>query len=246
MEQQALTMDALIVHYNTQELTEAAIRSLWKHTPGARVTVFDNSDRWPFCCDFANGLDRVNGGDGRIEVIDNTAGQVVDWEKWLGQFPNKGETNNHYASAKHCYSVEVCMDKFPNGFLLMDSDVLIKRDVTRLCDTTQAVVGEIGRGSHPKRGGLMRFMPMLCWLNTPMLRAANVTFFNPQKMWALTDRQPDCWYDTGAWILDAVRKEHLPYRTFTLTDYALHFGHGSWKNKQDPMVWLRQNKSLWC
>ena len=41
-------MDVLIIHYNTPELTAAAIRSLWKHTPGARVTVFDNSDKRAF------------------------------------------------------------------------------------------------------------------------------------------------------------------------------------------------------
>ena len=37
-----------IVHYNTQRLTECAIRSLWRHTPDARVVIFDNSDRAPF------------------------------------------------------------------------------------------------------------------------------------------------------------------------------------------------------
>ncbi|MBR3467878.1 MAG: hypothetical protein IKH15_11760 [Bacteroidales bacterium] len=236
MEQGARTVEALVVHYNTQELTEAAVLSLWKHTPSARVTVFDNSDRRPF------DASRLGG---RLSVIDNTTGQVVEWEGWLRQFPRRGQTNNDYASAKHCYSVELCMDMFPGGFLLMDSDILLRRDVSPLCDPSQAVTGEIGRASHPKRGGLMRFMPMLCFVNTPLLRAAGASFFNPSKMWALTDRQPDCWYDTGAWLLESVLRAGLPHRTFALSDYALHFGHGSWKNKQDPMVWLRENSRLW-
>lgn len=40
-------MRVAIVHYNTPKLTAAAVRSLWKHTPGVRVTVLDNSDRLP-------------------------------------------------------------------------------------------------------------------------------------------------------------------------------------------------------
>ena len=236
MEKGARRIEALIVHYNTQELTEAAIRSLWKHTPGVRVTVFDNSDRRPF---------DKSGLDGEVEIVDNTRGQVVDWDAWLRRFPDRTPTNNAYASAKHCYSVELCMDRFPDGFLLMDSDILVRRDVAPLCDPSQAVCGEVGRASHPKRGGLMRFMPMLCWVNTPLLRAAGATYFNPAKMWALTLRQPDCWFDTGAWILEDVRRKRLPYRTFALADYALHFGHGSWKNRQDPVEWLRQNGALW-
>ena len=43
-----MNKNVAIVHYNTPELTEAAIRSLWKNTPDAAVTVFDNSDRRRF------------------------------------------------------------------------------------------------------------------------------------------------------------------------------------------------------
>jgi len=231
MEQQ----EVFIVHYNTQELTEAAIRSLLKHTPGCCVTVFDNSDMRPFVA--PDGLP--------VSIIDNTRGQVVDWQQWLSRFPRKGHTNNAWASAKHCYSVELCLDRFPNGFLLLDSDVLVKQDVSSLFDKTQAVVAEVGPCSHPKRGGLIRFMPMLCYMNTPMLRDAGVHFFNPEKMWALTDRQPHCWYDTGAWLLEAAREARLPYRNIAMGDYVEHFGHGSWKNKHDPKAWLQLHRQLW-
>lgn len=44
----------VIVNYNTQSLTDCAIRSLNKHTPGCRVVVFDNSDRTPFENTFDN------------------------------------------------------------------------------------------------------------------------------------------------------------------------------------------------
>ena len=67
-----------IVHYNTPELTEAAIRSLWKH--GGRdyeITVFDNSDKRPF-------LKQMDG----VKVIDNTHGQVINFDEELKKYPS--------------------------------------------------------------------------------------------------------------------------------------------------------------
>ena len=74
-------IDVLIVHYNTQELTDAAIRSLWRHTPDAHVTVFDNSDKRPF--------DNSKFLNSKLKIIDNTQGQIVDWDSWLNTFPDK-------------------------------------------------------------------------------------------------------------------------------------------------------------
>ena len=66
-----------IIHFNTPELTEAAILSLRKQT-GMRydVTVFDNSDRRPF-------TPKMEG----VTVVDNTKGQVIDFEKELEKYP---------------------------------------------------------------------------------------------------------------------------------------------------------------
>ena len=68
-----------IIHYNTPELTEAAILSLRKNT-GTRydVTVFDNSDKRPFNA-------KMQG----VKVIDNTKGKYIDFEAELEKFPNK-------------------------------------------------------------------------------------------------------------------------------------------------------------
>jgi hypothetical protein len=138
---QSSMVNVLIIHYNTPELTAATIQSLWKHTPNARVTVFDNSDKRPFTM----GLISPMGLMGPISLIDNTRGQLVDWDKWLEQFPNREMSDmrgSKFGSAKHCYSVELCMDRFENGFVLMDSDVLIKQDITPLVDRRYAWVGQ--------------------------------------------------------------------------------------------------------
>ena len=233
------TMDVLIIHYNTPELTAAAIRSLWKHTPGARVTVFDNSDKRAFDnaqCTMHNA---------QLTVIDNTKGQVVDWKEWLGQFPGKKRSINSYGSAKHCYSVEVCMDRFPDGFVLMDSDVLVKQDVSALVDREKAFVGELWKPT--KNRPVARVMPMLCWINTPMLKDRGIRYFNPAKMWELTAKQPDCMYDTGAWLLEAVREAALPFGVFRREDYCLHLGHASWsgRKKMEAGDWLKEHRELW-
>ena len=71
--------EVAIVHYNTPELTEAAILSLRKNGgQDYHVTVFDNSDSRPFT--------KVMGG---VTRIDNTQGQVVDFDKILRAFPDK-------------------------------------------------------------------------------------------------------------------------------------------------------------
>lgn len=233
-------MDVLIIHYNTQELTEAAIRSLWKHTPDARVTVFDNSDKRAFRADCLQAGEPL----GTVKVIDNTRGQVVDWRKWLAQWPDKDNTTaNEWASDRHCYSVDLCMDMFPDGFLLMDSDVLVRQDVSGLADSGVAFVGQERKPT--RRFPVPRVLPYLCWVNTPMLKEHGIRYFNAEKMWKLTRKAPDNLYDTGAWLLEAVRKEGLPYRTVTIEDYMLHLGSGSWKKGRNPEQWLRENRELW-
>lgn len=224
-----------IIHYNTPELTLACVRSLFKTTPDTQVLLFDNSDKELF---------RVPSDlEDRIEVIDNTKGDVIDFCKWLDTFKSKAPTNNAYASAKHCYTVQWLIDHRMRPFLLMDSDVLIKRDITPMFDGNFAYVGE--QKLHKSRfGNLMRVLPYLCFINVPMVKRHGVTFYNPQKMFALSQEYPSAAYDTGCWFFEDCHCRRVPVRNISFDYYALHFGHGSWKEK-DAGPWLEQNKSLW-
>ena len=229
----------LIVHYNTPELTAAAVRSLWKHTPEAKVTVLDNSDLRPFCCDSVAAY-------GTVDYVDNTRGQVVNWEAWLETFPDKiPAVENNWGSAKHCYSVEVMMDRFPDGFLLMDSDVLIKKDVRELVD--RSVPWKGGVQVNTRRFGVVipRVIPFLCWINTPMLKAHGIRYFNGAKMWNLTSKTPDNHYDTGAWLLEACKKEGLEGHRIEIRDYIEHYAHGSWRTHKRADAWINEHKRLW-
>ena len=213
----------------------AAIRSLWKHTPGARVTLFDNSDMRPFV-PFA--------GTGNIEVIDNTRGQVVDWERWLEQFTRKLKTYNGWGSAKHCWSVELCMDLLPGGFLLMDSDVLVKQDVTPFFDTRYAWSGQARHGYRTGQPGPMRVEPFLCYINTPLLRRNGIHYCDTGRIVHLTDKEPERYYDTGASFWEDCMRKGLPGRELPLGEYIIHLGSASWKDR-DAAAWLQQHKDLW-
>ena len=221
-----------IVHYNTPELTMAAIRSLWKHTPGVYIIVFDNSDQRPFDYRMPN-----------VEVIDNTLSQIINFDKWLQGFPDKQPINNAYASAKHCYTVQWLINHRRRPFMLMDSDVLIRQDIAPLFDERYAYVGE--EKLHRSRfGNVMRVLPFLCYIDVPTLKRNGISFYNPQKMFALSAVRPDTAYDTGCWFYEDCHAHRVPVRNISIDPYALHFGHGSWKEK-DCHQWLEENKQLW-
>ena len=123
MEKKIYPKVVVIVHYNTPTLTAACIRSLEKHTHGTHIIVFDNSDKRPFVL-----TKELRGMD--IEILDNTRGQLIDFKEWLKTFPDKEPSpGNDYGSAKHCYSVQWVMDHRKQPFMLMDSDVLIRKDI---------------------------------------------------------------------------------------------------------------------
>ena len=228
-----------IVHYNTPELTEAGILSLRKHG-GAEwpVTIFDNSDRKPFYAGQGSALTNT-------EIIDNTRGQVIDWPTFLGQFTRREWSDNNYGSAKHCYSVQWLMDHLDTPFILMDSDVLISQDITPLWDETKAWVGKVGCNTRRRFGfEVFRLEPFLCFLNTPMIKAHGVRYFNPKRMWCLVDQPPYNRYDTGAWFLEDCNRRALPHREFDVTTACVHFRHASWK-KKDATAWLKQHENLW-
>lgn len=122
----------------------------------------------------------------------------------------------------------------------MDSDAVAISDFTPLCCDTVAWSGWVHCNTSFTGYEIYRLCPFLCWLNVPMLQRSGVRYFNAQKMWSLTSRKPDCYYDTGAWLLEESRRLLLPYRdTEILGKYIEHFHGGSWrKNEYSSQLWL--------
>lgn len=224
----------VIVNYNTQHLTDCAIRSLNKQTPGCRVVVFDNSDKSPFVNTFDN-----------VEVVDNTKGQVVDLEAMIKSYPDRIENNgSNFGSARHCRSIEACTELYPDGFLLMDSDVLVKKDVTPLFDASCVWSGLVSNQKSRYNIAIARILPFLCYVNVPLMRKHGIHYFNGEKMFALNQREPDKAYDTGAWFYEDCNNHNLNGNYINIVDYIIHYDHGSWIDRNSD-GWLEENRELW-
>lgn len=227
-------MDILTVHYNTPEMMECMIRSLNRHTV-CRIYVFDNSDEDPFVNTFSN-----------VEVIDNTRGQFIDFDEWLTQYPDrKSSPRSNFGSPKHCKSVDICFDLLPDGFILMDSDVLVKKDITPFWDESRAWVGKPLEEDH-KGVKVTRLLPFLCYINVPMMREHGVRYFNPEWMWHIPEKEPNKWYDTGAWYYKDCSDKRLPGREVEIATYIEHYYHGSHAFRNESLCdWLNEHKDLW-
>lgn len=220
-----------IVHYNTPELIEAAIISLWKCTPDARVTVFDNSDKRPFV--------PMEG----VSVIDNTHGQCVNFAEMLARYPKKIPTSCNWGSEKHIASVDYLLDILTEGFVLADSDVLFKRDISPLFDVRFAWVGTIER-EPPFWFQAARCLPFLLWLNVPKMKSRGVRFFHEEMVYKMSHLGAPPYYDTGGSLYVDCNIAGLPFREINIYDYIEHLGGGScypckWEE------WLDKNRVLY-
>ena len=227
----------VIIHYNTPSLTECLVRSINLFVDDAIIFIFDNSDKDPFTAQFSN-----------VSILDNTKGEIIDFDKWLTNYPNRYKSNgrvNSWGSAKHCYSVEKCMEIIKEDFILLDSDVLLKRDVSSLFNKVNLYCGEI---ITQPRSTIKRVSPFICYINTEMCIKNNVHYFNEDYMHGLCNARGGDSYDTGAFFyLACYGYKHKP---INVSDYIVHYGHGSWdKKEEEPKItsddWLKLNKKYW-
>ncbi len=232
-----------IVHYNTPELTEATIKSLRKHGgEDYQVVIFDNSDERPF-------KRRQRG----IKYIDNTKGQLIDFDKELAKFPNKWARHGVngkcvYGSDKHMMSIQKLFELLPDGFLLMDSDILLKADVDFMFQEDQCVVGHIQewqKSGNPFH--IERLVPILCYINVPLCRECGINYWDPKRSWMLHGNTKASWYDTGASFLEDIKshKNGAHGKRINIKPLMEHLKSGSWRNESKAQSWLEQHKDLW-
>lgn len=248
-----------IVHFNTPALTEAAIRSLRKHGgENYDVVVFDNSCTIDFpaagamparhieAAPFTKQMDRVT-------VVDNTRGQVIDFQKIISQYPDRNRNHtdcNDCGSLKHILTVQKLWELLPNGFLLLESDVLLKKNIDFMFNRNQAVIGHVQQHQRGNRFDIPRLMPLLCWINVPVLVKAGARYFDPDRSWMLWPGEDDRrnWYDTGACLLEDVKSHMngLHGKHIDIRQFMVHKQGGSWnKHGMSDQTWLEINRSLW-
>ena len=235
--------EVAIVHFNTPELTEATILSLRKHGGmDYHVTVFDNSDQRPFKA-------QIKG----VDVIDNTKGQIINFELELARFPNKCDaTQNGWGSDKHMLSVQKLWDLIPEGFLLLDSDVLIKQSVDHMWMDDQVAVGHVQDPQPGNRFHLARLVPMVLYINVPLCKKFGLKFFDPERSWMLNSPHLNDrlnWYDTGAAFYEDIhrKKNGCRGRRIDIRPLMEHYQKGSWHRSdiKEQAKWLNTHRQLW-
>lgn len=237
-----------IVHYNTPELTEATILSIRKHGgEDYKVVIFDNSDTRPF-------KKKMRG----VRRIDNTNGQYINFDAELAKYPDKCQTLGvngqcFYGSDKHMMSVQKLFELLPDGFLLMDSDILLKANVDFMFMEDQCVCGHIQTAdkSH-NRFGIERLVPMLCWINVPMCKSCCIDYWDPARSWGLHPGGKDNrfnWYDTGASFLEDIKSHRngAHGKRIDIRPLMEHLQSGSWRNSGESRQkeWLEAHADLW-
>ena len=234
-----------IIHYNTPELTMAAIGSLLKNGGGPfRVVVFDNSDQRPF------------EGATNVQVFDNTKGQIIDFDKELEKFPERDRSIGcakgcEFGSVKHMMTVQKLWELLPQGFVLMESDILIKKNIDEFFNEQYSVYGYCQKAQPHNPFSIWRMLPMLCWMNVPMLTREGAKYFDPTRTYGLLPggrQNRNNWYDTGAVLLEDIltKRPRLKGYHRDIREFVEHYGSGSWKANDlaQQMAWLEQHKNL--
>lgn len=228
-----------IIHYNTPELTDALIKSINKNVKRAFIYLFDNSTTKPFINRYDNML-----------YLDNTKGQYIDFDKWLDKYPNRKLSKDHIGnsgSARHSISVQKCMEIIDDNFILMDSDILLKRDVSGFVNSKYIYVGQ----SEKQGNGKYRVLPFCLYINVKMCKKYNVPWFDENYMHGLYVTKEADRYDTGGAFY--VHTRDIPFKEVDLNSFIVHYKGGSWEEKYMKIhnltltskEWLEINKKYW-
>ena len=234
-----------IIHYNTPELTMAAIGSLLKNGGGPfRVVVFDNSDTRPF------------EGATNVQVFDNTKGQIIDFDAELEKYPERDRSIGcakgcEFGSVKHMMTVQKLWELLPQGFVLMESDILIKKNIDEFFNEQYSVYGYCQKAQPHNPFNIGRMLPMLCWMNVPMLTREGARYFDPTRTYGLLPggrQNRNNWYDTGAVLLEDIltKRPRLKGYHRDIREVVEHYGSGSWKANDlaQQMAWLEAHRNL--
>lgn len=240
-----------IIHYNTPELTRACIGSLlkngglFKSVKDMKVVVFDNSDTRPMDCPPTN-----------VIRLDNTKGQIIDFDKELEKFPDRCPEIGcakgcEFGSEKHMMTVQKLWELLPNGFILMESDIMIKKSIAHMVNRDYSFVGYCQKSQPYNPFNIGRVLPMLCWMNVPLLTKHGARYYDPTRTYGLLPggrQNRNNWYDTGAVMLEDIlsHRPHLKGLHEDIRPLVEHYGAASWKNNDldAQMAWIEQHKNL--
>ena len=239
-------MKFYIVHYNTPELTTCLCDSINKFHNDAEIIIFDNSDKLLF-----NNSDIFT----NVKLIDNTKNNIINFEQCIqNMFIHNPELDekivrndelkkSNFGSFKHSLSIQYIIENENEPFFLLDSDILLKKNLNELINNDIIFSAEIENNT--------RILPFLCFLSPKYIKENDITFCNDKEIC------PAKAIDTGCFFYRQIIQKNILYNTFKFNDFAVHFGNGSWKEngnkwtspfqceKIDKFEWLNKYKDLW-
>ena len=236
-----------IIHYNTPELTRACIGSLIYNggvEDRLHIVVFDNSDSKPF------------GDASGVTVIDNTQGQVIDFDEELAKFPERDRSIGcakgcEFGSVKHMMTVQKLWELIPTGFVLMESDILITKSIAGFWRPEYSFVGYAQQAQPHNPFNIGRVLPMLCYMNVPLLTKHGARYYDPTRTYGLLPggrQNRNNWYDTGAVMLEDIlaKRPHLKGLHEDIRPCVLHYGSASWQKNDETAhrQWIDANRHL--
>lgn len=217
-----------IIHYNTPFATECLVKSINRQVKDAHIYIFDNSDSKPFINNFDN-----------VHVFDNTNGEYINFTEIIKQYrPDyKKKTNFEFASFEHCISVQKCMELINENFVLMDSDILIKRDFSELYQEDKICVGY-------RQIWADRICPILCFINVDLCKKYNVSYYN-DNIFGINNVENKT-IDTGTYFTEKIT--NLPHiHNANIEHFMVHYSGASRGliHKLTLERWLYKYKKLW-
>jgi hypothetical protein len=214
-------------------MTECLVKSIDKHTSDCHIFIFDNSDKEPFIYKQNN-----------LTVFDNTQGQIIDFEKILEQYPEHVLTTSaiyKWGSFKHCISVDKCMELINEPFVLLDSDVLIKKDITPLFQEDKIFVGEIEKISKYFEP---RVCPYMCFINVKLCKKYNIHYYHDSIIGLKKPNKYTKTKDTGSYFY--LISKAYEYQEINIYEYIIHLEKGSHtKTEEEINKWLKLNQEFY-
>jgi hypothetical protein len=146
-------------------------------------------------------------------------------------------------------TVDKLFDLLPDGFILVESDVLLRENPQALWREEYSFCAYVQRQQRGNKFGMGRILPMLCYLNVPKFKAEGVRYFDPSRAWMLYPDENDRrnWYDTGASLLEDVlaHRPRLKGLHVDIRPMVEHLGGASYRTLKGQAEWLSKHASLW-
>lgn len=219
-------VDIYITNFNTTELVNLLIRSIIKNVRSLRyrIKVVDNSTLKKFSLDESIDLEGHS-----VHILDNTERKLFDTDMFVKKY-SRVDSKNNYASFRHAIAIQWIIDTAEkDNIILLDSDVVIKRDINFVEDKYITIADT---GSN---GLKTRFLPFIQYFNIKKIRSLKLKYLDIDRMHGGRNIMNSRKYDTGASFYEDVINKKLPYNTINHNVYVDHLKGGSWlgKNKEE-------------